>query len=201
MKNSFVTALATLLFLSNSALGAICNFTGTIVDDNSSGLYGGAFEGDTVALSVAFNTVGGSGAVGAVTAATLTIGSQAWNLTGTTSNVSIVDAVGGDSLRVDLQLGDSAPGAFAGGDFDLSIVASAAAVSDSMLTLANIEAIKSNASFGNFNWQPSAGVRLLGSAAAVPEPSSVLLTTGFGILFLGSAVRRRRKISDSDSNA
>lgn len=178
-----------------TANAAVCNFTGVV--DSAIGAYPVADIGDSIAFSVTFGTVGGGGGVaGVISAATLSVGGQIYNLgpAGSSTNmVTLIDNGTNALLRFDIALAASTPGGLPGGDLDLQLQAPNGLFSDFMLTQANVDLVKANNIQGDFGWFPSAGVGRGGSIAAVPEPASVIAMSCVGLFFVGGAVRRRKK--------
>lgn len=175
---------------------AVVNITGEI--QPGSGMHGGAGPASLYTFNAAFNTVGSSGVVGAITAATFTIAGQSYGLT--VGSVSIFNNPTGDILNFNLNLDPS--GGFAGGNLSVRLFSSpgdTSIVSDQLLTQTNVAALVNNTNDGSLTWRPVTGTTLNGSVtsrsivAAVPEPASIITMAGVGMFFVGGAVRRRRK--------
>lgn len=176
---------------------AVVNVTGTV--QPGSGMHGGAGPGSAFDFTVVFNAVGEGGMVGAITAVSFVVAGQTYGVLGT-GTASISDnGAAGDLLNFNVNLNPSNPGGFAGGNLSLSLFSTPldnTIVSDTMLTVANIDAFTNNANDGNFLWVPGGGPILFGGvtgASVVPEPSSVIMVAGIGMFFAGGAIRRRKK--------
>lgn len=190
------SSIAVLALFTSVANGAVCNFTGVI---NTADPYGAAGVGDAIQVSVTFATA--AAATSPITAATLTVNDggviRTWtrNAGGAADVATITNnIVGLDVLQLGFDLNPS--GGFAGGLFNLTLVAPDTTITSAQLTAGNLAAMKSaGGAAATFNWTPGLGVDLSGGAAvaaAVPEPGSVVAMACIGLCFAGRAYRRRK---------
>ena len=177
-----------------TASAAPVNFVGTVSPGNA------LFAAGT-AMSLALDFTPAVGLTALVNTATLTIGTQSWStlIGGAGDVVSIVtNGVGPDDLAVNLSFGPSAPGGFG------TITAALGLTINSGVDLgaapdASAVNIATLAAFGN----PGGGSLVLQggvpglvftnfSGTAVPEPGSIALLSGLGLVFGRGAWRRRK---------
>ena len=183
------------LFTPAASSAAPVNFVGTVTPGNA--IFA---PGTPMSLSLMYTPAVGLSAV--VTSAVLSIGAQTWSTLVGANTVSITtNGAAADDLSISLNFGPSTPGGFGStaAGFTMTIFGNVDLGAAPDATEANINTI---AAFGN----PGSGAlglvggvpggfQLVGfSGSAVPEPGSIVLLSGLGLVF-GRGAWKRRKLA------
>ena len=187
-------AIAVAVAVSSPAQGAVVAFSGTI-----SGALGGPFAvGQSVFLAANFTAGAG---VAAITSGSMIVNGQLWSTVAAGGTVTIGNNGTNDFVRVQWTPGAafsdlSTPGGFASGPLDLTLT-STTNLGLSGATQSNLDTIyaASNSLPGSVLGVFSAGGGFYSfTGAAVPEPGSIALLSGLGLVF-GRRVMKRRKLA------
>lgn len=203
MKRLFL-ALSLLAFAAPSQ-AAVVTFVGTTTNDTTA--TGGFASGTSLSLVFEYTPVAmGGGAVAAVTAANLAVGSETWNVLvgGASDTTQIVDDAPGDDLSTTLQFAQSTPGSLGqtlsslvlliDSDVDVGVTPDATEANISLLTSFGTPGSGSLTLFTAGGGAPSV---VTFAGVATPEPTSMALLGGLALAGCGRILRRRNKVVEA----